>query len=118
MIWDIMGQKEYRLIHETAYQASRGAIVVCDLTRKETLGNLTAWITSLYNVTQMVPIILVGNKNDLTDQHQFGQSEIGAIGAAFQSPVYLTSAKTGEKVEEIFREIGKMIITKHDYEIK
>ncbi len=110
MIWDIMGQKEYKLIHETAYQGSKGAIIVCDVTRKETLHNLTAWITSLFNITKNVPITFVGNKNDLVDIKQFGDAELLDVSSAYQSPFFLTSAKTGDNVEKVFRELGKMMI--------
>jgi small GTP-binding protein len=111
MIWDIMGQKEYKLIHETAYQGSKGAIMVCDLTRKETLHNLTAWTTSLFNITQSIPVIFVANKNDLADQIQFGDSELADITTAYRAPCYQTSAKTGENVESAFKELGKKMLS-------
>jgi small GTP-binding protein len=110
MIWDIMGQKEYKLIHETAYQGSKGAIVVCDLTRKETLHNLTAWTTSLFNITQNIPIIFVANKNDLLDSIQYGDAELLDVSSAYHAPFFVTSAKTGENVESAFRELGKMML--------
>jgi len=110
MIWDIMGQREYKLIHETAYQGSKGAILVCDSTRKETLHNLTAWATSLFNITQTIPVIFVSNKNDLVENIQFGESEMADISTAYQAPFYTTSAKTGKNVEDSFQELGKKML--------
>ena len=110
MIWDIMGQKEYTLIHETAYQGAKGAIVVCDLTRKETFENLNNWISSLFNVTQIVPLIIVGNKSDLKDKVQYGEPELREIAAAYQAPYYITSAKTGENVEASFIDLAKEML--------
>ena len=110
MIWDIMGQREYKLIHETAYQGSKGAIMVCDLTRKETLHNLTAWTTSLFNITQNVPVIFLGNKNDLIDQLQFGDSELADVSTAYRAHFFVTSAKTGINVENAFKELGKKML--------
>ena len=110
MIWDIMGQNEYRLIHETAYQGSKGAILVCDCTRKETLQNLTTWATSLFNITQTIPIIFVSNKNDLIDQIQIGESELADLSTAYRSPFYSASAKTGTNVEDAFQELGKKML--------
>ena len=110
MIWDIMGQKEYTLIHETAYQGAKGAIVVCDLTRKETFENLNNWISSLFNVTQIVPLIIVGNKSDLKDKVQYGEPELREIAAAYHAPYYITSAKTGENVEASFIDLAKEML--------
>ena len=113
MIWDIMGQKEYKLIHETAYQGSKGAILVCDLTRKETLHNLTAWTTSLFNITQNIPVIFVANKNDLLNSIQYGDAEMLDVSTAYHAQFFLTSAKTGVNVETIFKELGKMMLKDH-----
>ncbi len=110
MIWDIMGQKEYKLIHETAYQGSKGAIVVCDLTRQESLHNLVNWITMLFNVTKSLPIVIVANKNDLVDQIQFGDAELTEIALPYHAQFFKTSAKTGENVEKIFTELGTMML--------
>jgi small GTP-binding protein len=110
MIWDIMGQKEYKLIHETAYQGSKGAIIVCDMTRTETLHNLGTWVTSLFNVTQTLPVVFVANKNDLTDQMQYSGDELSEIALPYHAPYYKSSAKTGENVEEMFKEIGRMML--------
>jgi small GTP-binding protein len=113
MIWDIMGQKEYKLIHETAYQGSKGAILVCDVTRKETLHNLTAWTTSLFNITQNIPVVFVGNKNDLLDSIQYGDSEMLDVSSAYHSQFFLTSAKTGINVEKAFKELGKVMLKEY-----
>ena len=110
MIWDIMGQKEYKLIHETAYQGSKGAIIVCDMTRKETLHNLSTWVTSLFNVTQTLPIVFVANKNDLVDQKQFFEEDLKEIALPYHAPYYRSSAKTGENVEDLFKELGIMML--------
>jgi len=37
IIWDVLGQKDYRMIHANAFRGLDGAIFVCDLTRMETL---------------------------------------------------------------------------------
>jgi len=113
MIWDIMGQKEYKLIHETAYQGSKGAILVCDLTRKETLHNLTAWTTSLFNITQNIPLIFIANKNDLLNQIQYGDAEMLDVSSAYHCPFFITSAKTGENIDNAFKELGKVMLKEH-----
>lgn len=112
IIWDIMGQISFRkLLHPTYLKGARGAILVCDLTRKETLEHLDDWIDSLYVEGKTVPSVLVGNKSDLVDNHAFGKAELESVASVYDSPFYLTSAKTGEFVEEAFRTLTKRIIT-------
>jgi len=110
MIWDIMGQRGYSLIPQSAFYGSKGAIIVCDITRKETLLNLTNLTNSLFEIISEIPIILIANKNDLTDQFQFDESAIADIAAAYHAPYFITSAKTGVNVEMAFRVLGRMIL--------
>ena len=38
-IWDVLGQKDFKKIQNLAFRGSKGAMLVCDLTRKDTLEN-------------------------------------------------------------------------------
>ena len=112
IIWDIMGQISFRkLLHPTYLKGARGAILVCDLTRKETLEHIDDWIDSLYVEGKVVPSVFVGNKCDLVDNHAFGKAELESVASAYDSPFYITSAKTGEFVEEAFRNLSMRIIS-------
>lgn len=110
MIWDMMGQKEYRLFHQTAYQGAMGALIVCDTTRHETLENLPNWIEGLYNVTNKIPIVLIGNKMDLSSIRKFELEDLKNINNGSNMLALLTSAKTGENVETAFQSLGERII--------
>ena len=99
LIWDVMGQKEYRMIQESAYQGSSGAIIVSDLSRKETIDHLGNWVSDLYNISGVIPIVFVGNKMDLVDSTSINTSEFENLAMSYESPYILTSAKTGENVE-------------------
>ena len=110
LIWDVMGQKEYKLIRESAYQGSSGAIIVGDLSRKETLNHLGNWVSDLYNIVGVVPLIFVGNKFDLLDQNSVNQQDLEQLAMSYESPYFLTSAKTGDNVEPAFQTLGKLII--------
>ena len=110
MIWDVMGQKGYKLVPQTAFYGAHGAIMVCDLTRKETLHNLTFLTSWVFEIAAQVPLIYVGNKNDLKDKMVFGKLAIADIATAFKAPYIITSAKTGENVKTAFNVLGKMIL--------
>lgn len=112
MIWDLMGQQECKLLPQVAYESSKGAIIVCDITRNETKQNLPILTSSLFRIVPDIPIIFIANKNDLIDKLQFGASEMAEVSDQFDAPYFITSAKTGENVELAFRILGKMILKK------
>jgi small GTP-binding protein len=110
MIWDVMGQKEYGMLHRSAYQGSQGALIVCDTTRRKTFENLTSWISGLFNITGQIPIVLLGNKCDLKDQMQITHQDLINTGSTFTAPAFLASAFTGANVQQSFTELGNNMI--------
>ncbi|MDI6917773.1 MAG: GTP-binding protein [Thermoplasmatales archaeon] len=110
MIWDIAGQKDYNNVHPTYYQGAEGALVVCDITRKETLESMSQWVESLYAVANKVPIVFLANKSDLKMQAAFNENDMKNTAARFKIPSFFTSAKTGQNVEEAFSTIGRELL--------
>lgn len=110
MVWDISGQKTFGEIRSAYYRGSEGAFLVCDVTRKHTLTSLENWIISLYKVTEEIPIVIIANKVDLKENIEFGVEELKKVASSYKNSYFFTSAKTGEKVEESFQELGKILI--------
>lgn len=108
MIWDVLGQKEFKRIHQAAFQGTKAALIVCDLSRQETLDSLEEWTTNLLAVTGKAPIIFLGNKLDLVETPN--QAHFDALNAKFSAPYYFTSAKTGANVNDAFLNLGRLIV--------
>lgn len=108
IIWDILGQRTFPKLKESAYKGANGAFVVLDLTKRNTLESFESWLLSLYKVSGEVPVIVLANKNDL--KGEFGKKEIEKIVEVYGFPFYLTSAKTGKNVNEAFYTLGKMML--------
>jgi small GTP-binding protein len=65
-IWDTAGQEAFQAITRTYYKGAVGALLVYDITRKETFTHVTKWLEEVKNnSTKSIVIILVGNKKDL-----------------------------------------------------
>jgi small GTP-binding protein len=107
-IWDIVGQSGFSKIQNQAYDSASGALLVLDLSRKETLKTFDLWLSSLYKIAGEVPVVVLANKNDL--EPEFGNKEIEEKVIDYGFPYCLTSAKTGENVNEAFNELGDMMI--------
>ncbi len=111
IIWDIMGQYSFRkIMHSTFLKGAKGAMIMCDLTRQETLEHLDRWVDTLFVEGQVMPFIVIANKNDLKDKHEFGVSDVNKIASAYLTTTLTTSAKTGENVENAFQLLGEKII--------
>jgi len=111
MIWDILGQKGYKSIQSSSYRGAEGAMIVCDLTRKETLDSMTEyWIPELQKVAADIPMVFVGNKCDLIDERQISKDELEGTAQKYGSESLPSSAKTGENVELIFSALGEKVI--------
>jgi small GTP-binding protein len=48
-IWDIIGQRDFHSFNLNYFRAANGGLVVCDITRRETLENLDMWASSFHN---------------------------------------------------------------------
>lgn len=113
LVWDIMGQKGFReLLREAYFFGAHGAIAVCDITNRETLDELKYWIKALSDVAGEVPIIFAGNKADLPAQAIVRQEDLNDLARKHGSQAFLTSAKTGQNVEAMFRQLATSILSK------
>lgn len=111
MLWDILGQKGYTSIQSSSYRGAEGALIVCDLTRKDTLAStVDYWIPELRKVVGNIPLVFVGNKCDLVENRQISEDELKATATQYKSPCFVSSAKTGENVESIFMKLGEQVL--------
>jgi small GTP-binding protein len=124
MIWDIIGREGYYGLHAKTFVGVHGAIVVAELTRKETLHSLERfWVPFLLKVVGNVPLIFVCNKLDLKDELQFGIDDLRDVALRYYGDFkgilpkklkvyYSTSAKTGRSVETAFESLGYLVLSK------
>ena len=112
LIWDIAGQKEISDIHASYYHGVEGALIVCDITRKETLEHLPDWVYHYRKITNNAPFVLLVNKSDLSYIKNFDMSEGKRLAESYDSHYFLTSAKTGDGVENAFHTLCFAIIYK------
>ena len=102
-VWDIMGQHGFRVLLQEAYFFGvDGIIAVCDLTRSETLEGAEDWLDSTRECAGVVPVITVGNKNDLEDQRNVKEEDLKGVAKKYDAECYTSSAKTGKNVEQMF----------------
>ncbi len=112
-LWDLAGQKHFAFVRPGFYKGATGIIYVHDLTRRSSFSNLPNWRSEVEKEIGQKTSILVGNKLDLAvnDKREVGKQE----GESFKSELgamayHETSAKEGENVQDIFKEITRGIL--------
>ena len=110
-IWDTAGQEAFQAITRTYYKGAIGALLVYDITRKETFDHIIKWYNEvILNGSKDICCILIGNKKDLEDQRQV-KYEDGKRLAEEHNLLFLeTSAKTAENVQECFTVSAERIL--------
>jgi Ras-related protein Rab-11A len=102
-IWDTAGQERYKSITNAYYKGAKGALLVYDITKKETFENIDKWIFELKrNGDDDLTLVLIGNKCDLESQREVCKS-IGNDKAVLYNCAFIeTSALSAENVEKAF----------------
>ncbi|MHA2183613.1 MAG: GTP-binding protein [Promethearchaeota archaeon] len=103
-IWDIGGQiTQMTPYRKRFYGGANAAFIVIDRTRRESLKSIQKWHGELSKyIDKDLNIILVGNKSDLEENIAITEEEIKNVANQNNFHYILTSAKTGENVNDSF----------------
>ncbi|KAG0462921.1 hypothetical protein HPP92_021397 [Vanilla planifolia] len=102
-IWDTAGQESFRSITRSYYRGAAGALLVYDITRRETFNHLASWLEDArQHANANMTIMLIGNKCDLAHRRAVSTEE-GQQFAKEHGLIFMeASAKTAQNVEEAF----------------
>lgn len=126
MIWDVIGREGYYSLHARTLIGVKGAIIVSDLTRKETLNSLEQyWIPFLFKIVGHVPLVFACNKSDLKNEVQFEPKDLADVANRYNGKLdsylpfgygssYSTSAKDGNNVEKAFETLSHLILSSNE----
>lgn len=83
-IWDTAGQERYRAVTSAYYRGAVGAMLVYDMTKRQSFDHVARWLEELRgHADKNIIVMLIGNKSDLStlrvvpteDAEEFSQSE-------------------------------------------
>ncbi|XP_058747042.1 ras-related protein Rab-2-B-like [Vicia villosa] len=102
-IGDTAGQEMFRSVTRSYYRGAAGALLVYDITRRETFDHLATWLEDArQHADSNMTIMLIGNKCDLTKKRVVSIEE-GEKFAKENGLIFMeVSAKSAENVEEAF----------------
>ncbi|MFX1321788.1 MAG: Rab family GTPase [Promethearchaeota archaeon] len=113
ILWDIAGQLKFEMMRKHYYKGAEAAFLIFDLTNPESLKNIPKWyqdITKEVKLNHNLPMMIIGNKCDLTEKRMIKRKEAEDIAKKLSLDYYETSALTGENIHDVFKQIAKKCI--------
>ena len=116
MLWDLAGSEEFSRLRTSYFRGAAGAVLVCDVTRPDTLPGLLSHARDLAQIRPEACFVLAGNKSDLVGEQRVTLADLEGAAARIEGatgcgsvPCYLSSALTGQDVEALFRRLAEMV---------
>jgi len=110
-IWDFAGEKKFRLLFPSYVSGASGALMLYDVSNKDSLNDLYDWINVISSVPNSPKTkILIEAKKDLSRKVRKEEALEIFDKFGFQGELISTSAKTGENVEKAFEMLGREIL--------
>lgn len=106
LLWDVAGEITQDKVPTSYFLGAAGVLYVFDLSRPITYQNIATDLEYLQSLLPYAVVRIVGNKKDLLTYAQIAE-------AAAKMPTpwdALTSAKTGENVEQLFQQLAADLI--------
>jgi small GTP-binding protein len=109
LIWDIAGLEKFDHVADNYFRGAAGALAVADLTRPATIEDLKRFGTRFRSINPEATLILIGNKLDLFDDDRGTLARLKTLARQYTSDVLLTSAKSGDHVDDAFLALSRKI---------
>ena len=107
-LWDTAGQERFKSVSVKNLRYSQAAIVVFDLTDKESFDKVTDWLKEIRDFSDKMPVGLFGNKSDLADKRAVPQEDIDELCKQENLVYFETSAKNNTGIKEGFSKVASM----------
>lgn len=105
-IWDTAGQERYRAITSAYYRGAVGALLVYDITKRQTFDNVLRWLRELRDhADSNIVIMMAGNKSDLNHLRAVAEEDGHSLAEKEGLSFLETSALEATNVEKAFQTI-------------
>ena len=118
ILWDTVGEERYRTITRQFYTDSYGAIILYDISNKNSFLKAEIWIK---DVIETAPpdciILLIGNKSDLNEERKVDYEEGKKLAEKYKILFFECSAKIGNNIALAFERLTYKIVEKQKEEV-
>lgn len=112
IFWDIAGQDEFHFLRPSFYRYSKAAIIVYSLEENDlgrrSFEHITKWHEDVKQFCGEIPVVVFANKVDLVEEQSLDKVKIqNLVKENNFLGYYITSAKTGQGLNEAFNDLIK-----------
>ena len=113
-LWDVGGEERFRFLLPTYCLGANAAFLLYDVTRSQTLDNISEWTNIVQQKSGDIPIMLVGSKIDLeVDQREVSREHgIDVAEKNILASFGEISSKTGQNVNKTFEVLTELTLEK------
>ena len=113
-IFDTVGQPDYRLVNKIFMKNTDIALIVYDITNRESFDELTGWINNVKEINQSPDIILsiIANKSDLYEKRNISEEEGKKFAADNHSFFFLFFAFDYDSINKVFNDLTEEYLIK------
>jgi small GTP-binding protein len=109
MLWDLQGETEQQRVRPEYLRGAGGYLLVVDATRRDTLDTALDLGRRAADVVPGAAILLVLNKTDLVTERVISDADLAGL-AAGGWRIGLTSARSGDGVDAVFRQLAEQLV--------
>ncbi|KAE8653692.1 Ras-related protein RABA2d [Hibiscus syriacus] len=105
-IWDTAGQERYRAITSAYYRGAVAALLVYDITKRQTFDDVLRWLRELRDhADSNIVIMMAGNKSDLNHLRTVSTEDAQALAESEGLSFMETSALEAYNIEKAFQTV-------------
>ena len=109
-LWDTAGQERFRSLIPNYIRDSSVAIIVFDVTNKQTFVNVDKWIEDVRAERGSdALVIIVGNKVDKVEERSVTFEEGSKKARELDAEYIESSAKTGDNIKQLFTTVARAL---------
>ncbi|MFX0059525.1 MAG: Rab family GTPase [Candidatus Hodarchaeota archaeon] len=114
-IWDLASQDRWKPMVPLYCRGALGAILMFEISSSETLDKLSQWVQIIRENTRNIPIILIGNYDDLNHFRQVSVDQgLDFVKSEGLNGYFECNVLIGENLNKVFESLIRMIIKKYE----